>query len=44
MPFINGERTGNTAGVAAAVATMGAGGKDDIATRLWWDTGKATNF
>jgi hypothetical protein len=44
MPFINGERTGNTAGVAAAVATMGAGGKDDIATRLWWDTGVATNF
>jgi hypothetical protein len=44
MPYPNNERTGNTAGVAGAVATMGAGGKDDIATRLWWDTGKATNF
>jgi hypothetical protein len=44
MPFIPGERTGNTAAVAAAVATMGAGAKDDIATRLWWDTGVATNF
>lgn len=38
MPFINGERTGNTAAVADAVAKMGAGAKDDIATRLWWDT------
>ncbi len=44
MPFINGERTGNTAGVADAVSKMGAGAKDDIATRLWWDTGVATNF
>ena len=43
MPFVNSERTGNTAGVAAAVATMGTGAKDDIATRLWFDTGGA-NF
>jgi hypothetical protein len=38
MPFINGERTGNAAAVADAVVKMGAGAKDDIATRLWWDT------
>lgn len=44
MPFINGERTGNTAAVTDAVTKMGAGAKDDIATRLWWDTGKAANF
>jgi len=44
MPFINGERTGNTAAVAAAVSKMGAGAKDDIATRLWWDTGVVANF
>ena len=39
MPFVNGERTGNTAAVTDAVTKMGAGAKDDIATRLWWDTG-----
>ena len=39
MPFVNGERTGNTQGVADAVSKMGTGAKDDIATRLWWDTG-----
>jgi hypothetical protein len=39
MPFVDGERTGNTAAVADAVTKMGAGAKDDIATRLWWDTG-----
>jgi hypothetical protein len=44
MPFITAERTGNTAAVNAAVATMGAGAKDDIATRLWWDTGVVANF
>jgi hypothetical protein len=44
MPFINGERTGNTKGVEDAVTKMGAGAKDDIATRLWWDTGSVTNF
>lgn len=43
MPFINAERTGNTAAVTDAVSKMGTGAKDDIATRLWWDTGKA-NF
>ncbi len=44
MPFVNSERTGNTAAVADAVSKMGAGAKDDIATRLWWDTGNASNF
>lgn len=44
MPFITPERTGNTAAVADAVTKMGAGAKDDIATRLWWDTGKVANF
>jgi len=44
MPFINAERTGNAAAVADAVSKMGAGAKDDIATRLWWDTGNPSNF
>lgn len=44
MPFINAERLGNASGVADAVTKMGAGAKDDIATRLWWDTGVAVNF
>ena len=44
MPFVNGERTGNTAAVADAVTKMGTGAKDDIATRLWWDTGNPSNF
>lgn len=44
MPFINAERTGNTAGVTDAVSKMGTGAKDDIATRLWWDTGNPSNF
>ncbi len=39
MPFVNAERLSNTTAVADAVAKMGAGAKDDIATRLWWDTG-----
>ncbi|AHF16234.1 SusD/RagB family nutrient-binding outer membrane lipoprotein [Niabella soli] len=39
MPFVNAERTGNTAAVTDAVTKMGTGAKDDIATRLWWDTG-----
>jgi hypothetical protein len=39
MPFVNAERTGNAAAVADAVTKMGPGAKDDIATRLWWDTG-----
>ena len=43
MPFIQSERDNNASGVAAAVATMGTGAKDDIATHLWWDTGGA-NF
>ena len=44
MPFVNAERTSNTAAVADAVTKMGTGAKDDIATRLWWDTGKVSNF
>ncbi|MFT3935515.1 MAG: SusD/RagB family nutrient-binding outer membrane lipoprotein [Chitinophagaceae bacterium] len=44
MPFVNAERTGNTAAVADAVTKMGSGAKDDIATRLWWDTGVVSNF
>jgi hypothetical protein len=44
MPFVNAERTGNTAAVTDAVSKMGTGAKDDIATRLWWDTGKVANF
>jgi hypothetical protein len=44
MPFTNGERTGNADAVADAVTKMGAGAKDDIATRLWWDTGNPSNF
>lgn len=39
MPFVNAERNGNTQAVADAVAKMGTGAQDDIATRLWWDTG-----
>ncbi|MEJ0106275.1 MAG: SusD/RagB family nutrient-binding outer membrane lipoprotein [Bacteroidota bacterium] len=39
MPYVDGERTGNAAAVADAVSKMGPGAKDDIATRLWWDTG-----
>jgi hypothetical protein len=44
MPFVNGERSNNAAGVADAVSKMGTGAKDDIATRLWWDTGVVANF
>ncbi|MEO6819810.1 MAG: SusD/RagB family nutrient-binding outer membrane lipoprotein [Ginsengibacter sp.] len=42
--FPNAERTGNADGVADAVTKMGAGAKDDIATRLWFDTGNPSNF
>lgn len=38
MPFVNSERTGNAAGVAAATAKL-SNGKDEIGTRLWFDTG-----
>ena len=44
MPFVSGERTGNKAAVDAAAATMGAGAKDEINTRLWWDIATVTNF
>ena len=37
MPFTNGERNNNAAGVADATAKLG--GPDEIGTRLWWDTG-----
>lgn len=42
MPFINGERDNNPTGVADATTKLG--GPDNIATRLWWDTGSVTNF
>ncbi|MEI6678336.1 MAG: SusD/RagB family nutrient-binding outer membrane lipoprotein [Mariniphaga sp.] len=42
MPFNNGERTGNAAAVADAASKLG--GADLISTRLWWDTGVASNF
>ena len=41
MPFVNGERNNNPAGVADATADLG--GPDEIGTRLWWDTG-GSNF
>jgi len=41
MPFVNAERTGNVACIADATTKLG--GPDNIATRLWFDTGKA-NF
>ena len=44
MPFTPGERIGNTAAVADAVTKMGAGAADDIATRLYFDTGNPLNF
>ena len=44
MPFPNAERISNADGVADAVSKMGPGAKDDIATRLWWDTGNPSNF
>jgi hypothetical protein len=42
MPFINSERDNNKAGVADATTKLG--GPDNIATRLWWDTGNVNNF
>ncbi|UAY55437.1 SusD/RagB family nutrient-binding outer membrane lipoprotein [Arachidicoccus terrestris] len=44
MPYPNAERIGNPDGVADAVTKMGPGAKDDIATRLWFDTGNPANF
>ena len=44
MPFPDSERSGNSAGVADAVSKMGAGAADDIATRLYFDTGNPSNF
>ena len=37
MPFTTNERNGNKEGVADA--TVKLKGKDEIGTRLWWDTG-----
>jgi hypothetical protein len=42
-PFVAGEVTGNAAAVTDALSKMGAT-KNDISTRLWWDTGVASNF
>lgn len=41
MPFVEAERNGNVQGVADATTKLG--GKDEIGTRLWWDTG-GSNF
>jgi len=43
LVFVPAERTGNASAVAEA-ATFLSSGKDDIASRLWWDTGTASNF
>ena len=42
MPFTTGERNNHKDGVADATTKLG--GPDLISTRLWWDTGTATNF
>jgi hypothetical protein len=42
MPFVDSEKTSNAAGVADATTKLG--GPDKISTRLWWDTGAASNF
>lgn len=42
MPFPNSERDNNKDGVADATTKLG--GPDLISTRLWWDTGSASNF
>ena len=42
VPFIDGERNNNKDGVADATTKLG--GPDNIATRLWWDTGNVNNF
>jgi hypothetical protein len=42
MPFTTGERNNNKDGVADATTKLG--GPDLISTRLWWDTGSASNF
>jgi hypothetical protein len=41
MPFVQAERNGNPTGVADA--TVKLKGKDEIGTRLWWDTA-GSNF
>ncbi|KLT66657.1 SusD/RagB family nutrient-binding outer membrane lipoprotein [Pedobacter sp. BMA] len=43
LVFVNAERTGNAPAVAEA-ATFLTSGKDDIASRLWWDTSTVSNF
>jgi hypothetical protein len=42
MPWPNSERDNNKDGVADATTKLG--GPDNIATRLWWDTGNPNNF
>ena len=41
IPFVDGEKSTNAAGVTKAVSLLG--GPDNGGTRLWWDTG-ASNF
>jgi len=42
MPFPDSERNNNKTGVADATTKLG--GPENIATRLWWDTGNVNNF
>jgi len=42
MPWPDSERNNNKDGVADATTKLG--GPDNIATRLWWDTGNVNNF
>ena len=42
LPFVQSERNDNKDGVADATTKLG--GPDNIATRLWWDTGNVNNF
>jgi hypothetical protein len=41
IPFVDGEKSTNAAGVTAAISLLG--GPDNAGTRLWWDTG-LSNF
>ncbi|RZL59098.1 MAG: SusD/RagB family nutrient-binding outer membrane lipoprotein, partial [Pedobacter sp.] len=43
LVYVPAERTGNAAAVSEA-STFLTSGKDDIASRLWWDTTTTSNF
>ncbi len=42
MPYPQDERTSNAANYSYAVANL-LGGRDNMATRLWWDCNPAVN-